>query len=134
MAFHFVPAPEASGNSSVCSNSLSGAISMLRDELYAAASVIAAEVATMEGDPELAELAATRTEQLGRIAFLLEATSAISISPTRRCEWIKRGIAQLRDRIVTMAPYWDYGSTEIDRLDSPGAGPGRFFELKWLGL
>ncbi len=51
-------------------------------------------------------------------------------------------VAMNRDAIVTVArriirasePWYDWGRTSINRIDTSGEGPGRFVELQWFGM
>jgi len=43
--------------------------------------------------------------------------------------------AQAAAKILnSLEPWYDWGRTFITRLDTNDEGPGRFFELQWLGL
>jgi hypothetical protein len=40
----------------------------------------------------------------------------------------------IRRFIKAVEPWYDWGTTYIERIEAPGEGPGRFFTIQWLGL
>lgn len=39
-----------------------------------------------------------------------------------------------RRMIDAIEPWYDWGTTDIERLEGDGEGPGGWFTLQWLGL
>lgn len=40
----------------------------------------------------------------------------------------------IRRVLAALEPWYDWGTTYVERMDRAGEGPGRFVELQWLGI